>query len=94
MTKEKRWISVFEKLPPEDCDYKSKNVLITDGEYIGFGYYEYPYYAEDPEEEIQISSDKWHDIGDNLPSNYLGNSKVTHWMKLPELPYIFVEKNE
>ena len=91
------WIPYNEKNKPqrkeeEDDGVYSKDYLITDGENIGIGYFEFEYFSEDhPEDDPEItgitySSECWHDWTSLLNSGIDGWPMVTHWAKLPELP--------
>lgn len=81
-----KWISVNIAKPPlEDAGY-SQTVLISDGKQVSIGYYEFEYFAEDPNESLQYSSDVWHDDANLLSADHSGWADVTHWAFLPSLP--------
>ncbi len=82
------WISVCDRLPKpsKDDDGYSITVLITDGRDISVGYHEYEYHAKDAKEELQYSSEVWHDEAHRLTSEFGGWPNVTYWKALPELP--------
>ncbi len=77
------WISVNEKLPPQDPEETGHSifVLITNGKTIGLGSYEYEYFAENEEDPITYSSPSWYDATHHI------SNEVTHWMPLPEVPH-------
>ena len=89
-----KWISVKEKMPTELQD-----VLITDGNEIGLGWWEWRIGEEEgeemrpyPERYRKMEEDcipEWIDTTDNLTTDNLTTfleSNPTHWMRLPELP--------
>lgn len=79
-----KWISVEDRLPPGGTLEDSPSVLITDGEFVGIGWYEAEYFADDPNDPVQYSSDVWNT--ENSIMQHKGWPQVTHWMKLPEPP--------
>ena len=80
------WISVEDRLPEPE-----KDCLISNGVHVGVGYYEAEYFAEDPEDPLQYSSDCWHQEGSNLKTCNSGFADVTHWMPLPNPPAVWVD---
>mgnify|MGYP003514816720 FL=1 len=81
-----KWISVNDLKPLyKDAGY-SETVLISDGKSVSIGYYEFEYFAEDPNETLQYSSDVWHDDANLLNADHDGWPEVTHWALLPHPP--------
>ena len=81
------WISVNDRLPPGGTIEDSPSVLITDGEFIGIGWYEAEYFADDLSDPLQYSSAVWNTDNSIMQHKGIdGWPQVTHWMNLPELP--------
>jgi len=80
------WISVKDKMPEELTD-----VLLSDSENIGFGYWEYdsgmctgdPCCPKGFDDDFIVL---WHDEVNIIKTQIDGFPRVTHWMKLPDLP--------
>lgn len=69
------WISVGERLPllEDGSDYGSVDVLMWDGVFVQFGYYDY-------------SRSAWTTYVRGIGEPYLIYHGVTHWMPLPTPP--------
>ncbi len=87
------WIKCDDRLPEksEDDPWMSITVLITDGKYIGIGYYEFEYHIEDDpnateEQTLTFSDAVWHSDVDYLDRDYCGWPEITHWAEMPKLP--------
>ncbi len=81
------WISVKDHLPSGQTLDDSPSVLITDGDYIGIGWYEAEYFSDNPKDDLKNSSAVWHSDNSILEGKSVsGWPVITHWMPLPELP--------
>lgn len=78
-----KWIKIEELLPPYGSE---ETFLITDGENISTGYYEYEFCHDEENDPFLYRKPKW--IADNsqLATCESGYALVTHWMPLPLLP--------
>ncbi len=88
-----KWYDVKDKLPKKSKDdpEHSETVMISDGNEISIGYYEFEYSAEDDEEieendGLSYSSATWHDEIGCLEKECDGWPKVRFWAKLPKAP--------
>lgn len=75
-----KWIDVRDMLPIETGPEYS--YMISDGNEIGIGYYEPEYFAEDPSESLQYSSEMWYSDVD-----YVNASDIKFWSLMPNLPF-------
>lgn len=77
------WISVKDRLPSEKTLETAPSVLITDGNEISIGWYEYNS-EETSDEGIYFPEEQlWHDEANRLKTDHTGWPEVTHWSPLP-----------
>jgi len=82
------WVSVEQRLPgmsPKD-EFVSENVLISDGENIGFGYMQFEGMYEDMVGRIQKVEAEWVEQSNELSKGFHRKPVVKYWMNLPEMP--------